>query len=329
MGITRVVVPTILLIFAEVIPSISGYIASQPQQYQRQELSNVVPKVPPNESRLSGEESIASSLFSSIQHVQISSTRQVTKVDDTTVPVDAVLSPLEAWCLSRLDQWYAKSQSFKCPFMRRRSGDILDTLESVMKHTMIRKECWPIMGPPQAHRPAGTNKKTNAIKYKGLSLSELHQNVLQDWKPDTDGKGYYITGKLTTPIFRDDCLFLGPDPDMPIHGLRKYVGVASHLFDYDTSRATLHSLEMKEDKNALVAKWTMSGILRLPWRPALPTFSGTTTYHIDDEGLIYCHEETWDCSAMRAFCHTLLPDIANAIWKSDDSQDERRKTDRE
>lgn len=229
------------------------------------------------------------------------------------------LSPLENWCLTRLDNWYRQSQSLKCPFMRRRSGDILDALETMTKHLVVRKGCWPLMEPPQAHRPAGTNKKTNVIKYKELSPDEIHKHILKDWKPETDGKGYYITGKLTTQLYQDDCLFLGPDPDLPIHGLRKYVGVASHLFDYDTSSATLHSLEMVQDdqnntEKKFVAKWTMSGILRLPWRPALPTFSGETIYHIDKEGLICCHEESWDCSALRAFCYTLLPQFSNIIW---------------
>jgi hypothetical protein len=239
--------------------------------------------------------------------------------------VNMTLSPLESWCLSSLDGWYTTSQSMKCPFFRRRSGDFLDTLEVVIKHTVIRKECWPLMGPPQAFRPAGTNKKTNTIKYIGLNLFQLHGLVLEDWKPGTDGKGYYITGKLTTQIYRDDCLFLGPDPDMPIHGLRKYVGVASHLFDYETSRAILRSLDIVEGDfetgRALVAKWTMSGILRLPWKPSLPTFSGQTTYHINEYGLIACHEEKWDCSVIRAFCHTLLPGLANRIWSLDPNKE--------
>jgi hypothetical protein len=244
---------------------------------------------------------------------------------ETTRTVTTTLSPVESWCLSSLDRWYITSQSMKCPFFRRRSGDFLDTLEIVIKHTIIRKECWPLMGLPQAFRPAGTNKKTNTIKYVGLNLKQLYDLVLEDWKPETDGKGYYITGKLTTQIYRDDCLFLGPDPDMPIHGLRKYVGVASHLFDYETSRAVLRSLDIAEDNfetgRALVAKWTMSGILRLPWKPSLPTFSGQTTYHINEDGLITCHEEKWDCSVIRAFCHTLLPDLANRIWSIDPNEE--------
>jgi Uncharacterized conserved protein (DUF2358) len=262
-----------------------------------------------------------------------------------TTTTTAVLSPLESWCLSKLDRWYGQSQSAKCPFLRRRSGDVLDTLEGVVRHTVIRRECWPLMGPPQAHRPAGSNRKLNRIKRRGSTLGEIRDRILDDWKVET-GKGYYVTGKLTTSIYRDDCWFLGPDPDMPIHGLRKYVGVAAHLFDYDASFATLDSLRIivpddddhHHDDNGggddddddddvssssaagrkLVATWTLGGILRLPWKPSLPTFSGRTVYHVDADGLIESHEESWDCSVMRAFCHTLFPKLADRIWPDED-----------
>jgi hypothetical protein len=171
------------------------------------------------------------------------------------------------------------------------------------------------MGPPQAWRPAGTNKKRRHIKYKGLPLETLKEYVLEDWKAE-NGKGYYVTGKLTTAIYRDDCQFLGPDPDMPIKGLRKYVGVAAHLFDFDESCATLKSLEIVDD--TLVAKWRLKGILKLPWRPHLPTFSGSTVYDFDEEGLIERHEETWNMSVAHAFCHTLFPGIAKRIWKEEE-----------
>lgn len=260
-------------------------------------------------------------------------------IDD---PSSSTFSPLEAWCLSKLDRWYTASQTAKCPFFRRRVGDSLDTLEEWVKYTIIRKECWPMMGPPQAHRPAGTNKKRNKIKYKGLSPTQLQNYVSNDWKADTK-KGYYITGKLTTAIYRDDCLFLGPDPDLPCSGLRKYAGVASHLFDYHTSFATLKSLEtitkndniknvFKEEEEeeeqgekiiALVARWKLIGVLRLPWRPSLPTLSGQTIYHIDNDGLIACHEESWDRSALEAFGHTFLPKLANRIWPNSISSDDR------
>jgi hypothetical protein len=147
-----------------------------------------------------------------------------------------------------------------------------------------------------------------------MALEELKAHVLSDWKAET-GKGYYVTGKLTTAIYRDDCLFLGPDPDMPIRGLRKYVGVAAHLFDYHESSAALKSLAVVDD--TVVAEWRLQGILHLPWRPRLPTFYGRTVYHIDAEGLIHRHEETWNMSVAHAFCHTLLPELAQHIWKEE------------
>jgi hypothetical protein len=235
----------------------------------------------------------------------------------STDPATATLNPLEAWCLSNLDRCYRESQSIKCPFLRRRYGDILDNVETLMKHTLVRRQCWPLLGPPQAWRPAGSNKKQQCIKYKGLSLEELRSFVWNDWRPET-GKGYYITGKLSTACYRDDCFFLGPDPDMPIRGLRKYVGVAAHLFDFHESCATLKSLEVVDD--TLVAEWQLKGILRLPWKPHLPTFSGKTVYQVDADGLIERHEEFWNISVAHAFCFTLFPKIAQRIWK--DSEEE-------
>ena len=331
-----------------------------------------------------------------------------TTIEDNDVTLEeqqqkiVVLSPIEAWCLSRMDRWYSTSQSMKCPFMRRRSGDVLDGVEKFMNRFIVRPECQQT---PQAHRPPGTNKKQNKIKHKHLTPEQIRRIILEDWTITTvtgngddnddctttsasssstnnnNSKGYYITGKLTTGVYRDDCLFLGPDPDMPIHGTRKYVGVASHLFDYKESDAVLHSLKIVSveelesvrlrptakvsaalrdvhlrdrrlcpydrpnsthknmhdgstttsaaaavsaytaiptstgNKICLVADWTLSGILRLPWRPSLPTFSGQTIYHLDDEGLVLCHEESWDCSAIQAFCHTLLPGLSEKIWR--------------
>jgi hypothetical protein len=306
--------PRLLVTFFGTISTVESYLVTKP------DLPQNILSVPPNDVPLSTDHlSDLSDTFIGNNNIELSDSAMIITAQPIVTPAaDAVLSPLEAWCLSRMDQWYSKSQSVKCPFLRRRSGDVLDTLETLMKYTVIRKECWPLLGPPQAHRPAGTNKKTNSIKHKGMLLSELKDYVLQDWKPQTDGKGYYVTGKLTTAVYRDDCLFLGPDPDLPIRGLRKYVGVAAHLFDFDTSRAILHSLEINNDDQILIANWTMSGILRLPWKPSLPTFSGQTIYYVDEDGLISCHEESWDCSVLRAFCHTLLPDLAETIWKNNE-----------
>lgn len=277
------------------------------------------------------------------------------------LPAVASFSPLEFWCLTKLDRWYALSQSVRCPFFRRRYGDALDVFEAFLRGVVIRAECLPMMGPPQAHRPPPATKRRHdaTAKHTELTPEELLERVEKDWKADT-GKGYYVTGKLTASIYRNDCLFLGPDPDLPLRSLRKYVGVASHLFDYRTSSATLESLEIvgkKKNNNnnyindgcdpdnhktkskepslyetsetngfpdgeettttILVARWKLRGVLRLPWKPSLPLLSGETIYHIGEDGLIACHEESWDCSAAKAFCYTFLPALANRIWRGE------------
>ena len=262
---------------------------------------------------------IASIATSDAWELQISST------SPSSIPTTAILSPFEAYCLNHLDRWYSKSQSLKCPFLRRRFGDMLDTVETLMKHLVIRQQCWQLMGPPQSQRPAGHNVKQRKKKLKRMPLMEVQRCIEQDWKPES-GKGYYVTGKLTTAIYRDDCYFVGPDPDMPIKGLRKYVGVASHLFDYHESMCTLKSLKIVTDKDYQIeAQWQLKGILKLPWHPHLPTFTGRTVYYLDDEGLIERHEEFWDMTVVHAFCQTLFPNLAARIWSKDKDNEEDEK----
>lgn len=245
-------------------------------------------------------------------------TAKLVGLSDNVVPNSihqtATLSPLEALCLHKMDIWYRKSQSQKCPFLRRRAGDTLDNIEVLMKHLIIREQCWHLMGPPQAWRPCGLNKKQALQKYNTVSPDLLHEIVMHDWKNET-GKGYYITGKLTTACYRDDCVFLGPDPDMPVRGLRKYIGVAAHLFDSETSHARLVSLQFDED-DVLEASWVMTGILRLPWKPTLPKVTGKTRYLTDARGLVWCHEESWDVSVAYAFLATLFPKLVHRFWRA-------------
>jgi hypothetical protein len=45
----------------------------------------------------------------------------------------------------------------------------------------------------------------------GLSKELLLDVIRSDWKPESK-KGYYVTGRLSPSIYRDDCVFDGPDP---------------------------------------------------------------------------------------------------------------------
>ena len=57
----------------------------------------------------------------------------------------------------------------------------------------------------------------------------------------SDGQ-YYITGKLDQTIFSDDCEFI--DPTTNVKGPETYSKAVAALFDHDTSRADLISMEV-------------------------------------------------------------------------------------
>jgi Uncharacterized conserved protein (DUF2358) len=222
------------------------------------------------------------------------------------------LSPFEDWCAREVEAWYQRAVSVKCPFFKRRFVDMLDGIDMVLRFLVIRHKSLDIFGPPPGHR----SKFSCEEKTLGLTTSQLVEAIRRDWREET-GKGYYITGNLNTTIFRDDCLFAGPDPDMPVQGLRKYLNAASQLFDRSKSCADLLSLDTSLDASGntvVVARWRMNGVLRLPWKPTLPEWTGSTTYHFDNKGLIYLHEETWDMSVWQAFMKTFAPKISERIW---------------
>ena len=219
----------------------------------------------------------------------------------------ASATPFEVWLATHLEDWYSTSLTIKCPFFRRRAADALDNIDMVCRFLLIRHKSLDL--PLGCRATAKTKDKT-----PDLPVNEIFNKILGDWKTETN-KGYYITGRLNTTIYRDDCFFDGPDPDMPVRGLRKYLNAASQLFDYHKSHAELLSLDIVHEK-LLVAEWKMEGVLRLPWKPLLPEWTGRTLYHLDEENLIFVHEETWDMSVGEAFVKTFFPNTGSKIWST-------------
>jgi Uncharacterized conserved protein (DUF2358) len=222
------------------------------------------------------------------------------------------LTPLEVWCTSQMDEWYTQSLLIKCPFFRRRMADLLDNIDMMMRFLIIRHKSLDMIGPPPGCRAAATvsSKQKQRIilpKVMGLTPAQTLELIRHDWMGSGSNSsekqrgrrlncGYYITGRLNTAIYRDDCWFDGPDPDMPVRGVRKYINAASHLFDHKTSTAELLDLQLGSSStttsssattSTIVATWRLSGVLHLPWKPKLPTWTGTTTYHLDQDGAFF------------------------------------------
>lgn len=45
-------------------------------------------------------------------------------------------------------------------------------------------------------------------------------------------------------------------------------------------------MEHNPESDLIKATWRINGVLHLPWRPTMPEWTGTTTYHRDADGLI-------------------------------------------
>ncbi|MCV3216910.1 DUF2358 domain-containing protein [Plectonema radiosum NIES-515] len=54
----------------------------------------------------------------------------------------------------------------------------------------------------------------------------------------------------------------------------------------------LHEVH-QEAEDTILAKWTVRGILRVPWKAHI-FFNGYSTYKLNSDNLIYEHIDTWD-----------------------------------
>lgn len=273
---------------------------------------------------------IPASIYSSTSTSTRSNRLERTALESSSMPKSSFFNDLDVI-------YTEASAKIKCPFFRRRVADTIDNVAMIMRFLIIRhKSIWSgldididldehmkVPGCKAVGKFIQIDEDGHSVKHKNLSVQRIQQIIVDDWSP-SNNKGYYITGRLNSTIYRDDCLFSGPDPDQPVRGLRKYLAAASNLFDSSKSFATLTDVSLVEDdlsdSNAKViqVRWRMEGVLMLPWRPKIKPWSGWTRYHLDDEGLILHHEEGWDISVLQAFVGTILPEVGDRIWGSND-----------
>ncbi|KAJ8908537.1 hypothetical protein NDN08_005243 [Rhodosorus marinus] len=193
--------------------------------------------------------------------------------------------------MDKLERMRESAEQLKCPFLRRRAVDFADAVKVVADWVASRHKRLDI-------RPF---LQTGELKRTKLSTEQVFEILRDDFLVNK----YYITGALTSQIYRDDCFFDSPDPDLPIRDLKKYRDAASNLFNRRLSRCDLLSIEIVEDK-LIVAEWRLEGVLRLPWKPSVKAFLGKTKFFLDGDGLVRRHEEQWSITVFDAFISTLL-----------------------
>lgn len=213
----------------------------------------------------------------------------------------------------------------KCPFWRRRFTDALDTVQQVVVWALrTRHKSLPLpaslTAPATGHSevaqdvaPDGIDKSVQRRrKWCNLPMDERVRIIRDDFVR----RQYYVTGRLSTALYRDDCLFDGPDPDGRVRGVRKFCDAAAGLFDVRLSRVDLIDIYVdprgqqtsaSSAADVVVAEWRLEGALKLPWRPLIKAYTGSTEYSFDAEGLVHTHVETWSISVIDAF--------VSVVWK--------------
>ena len=67
-----------------------------------------------------------------------------------------------------------------------------------------------------------------------------------------------------------------------------------------------------KDPHTISTRWRFAASLNVPGKPKLKPYTGSTTYKVNSDGLVYEHAEDWDISALDAFISILLPNFGAA-----------------
>jgi len=119
-----------------------------------------------------------------------------------------------------------------------------------------------------------------APKQTGLKLEEL-AGLLEQRLTATE---WFVTGEVDPTLFADNFAF--KDDSVATTGIQSYAEGVRKLFDQETARAELISVEPAPEKNAVVVVWRLEGRVNLPGRPTIPPYVVTTTLGTNSEGLI-------------------------------------------
>jgi hypothetical protein len=128
---------------------------------------------------------------------------------------------------------------------------------------------------------APLGKPETSPKTTGLSLSDLASRLTRDLTAGATGQGsYFLTGDLSTEIFKDDCEFV--DPTNRVSSLSRYQKALRIIFDPSQSIAQLVTpLTIHEEQRTISGRLRSRGFLQLPWRPYVKAYETDIVYSVD------------------------------------------------
>lgn len=131
--------------------------------------------------------------------------------------------------------------------------------------------------------PILTNTST---KVKNLPLETLKDRVVAGVAKDQ----WFVTGCVDASLFSDDFRFV--DPSVDVQGVQQYAEGVARLFDGKNSQIDVVSASVI-GTNQIEVVWRLEATMRLPFNPKIKPYLVTTTYTVDEDGLIVRQEETF------------------------------------
>ena len=198
--------------------------------------------------------------------------------------------------------------TIRCPFFRRRASDLLEAAVLVGRWLASRHKSLDLsLGLLPLSTVAGQPSRAH-----GKALGASHDELLAALFRDFHDSQCQVTGRISRRHFSETCVFDGPDPDMPVKGLDKYLSAAATLFNHRQSRCEILGLASSPgDQGRLepIVFWRIEGVVNLPWHPRIKPYVGATHFRTDADGLIVAAQEFWTITAFDAFVSTVVSDF--------------------
>ena len=188
---------------------------------------------------------------------------------------------------------------------------------------------------PKRNNKNKTNNFQNQKQQKQtdlVSVEEMVRRLSKDLVEGAHGRGgYFLTGDLSTDLFRDDCVF--EDPTNRVDSLSQYQTALTLLFDPERSTVELlgNGLSVTNGDGVSTAT-TITGRLRsrgylkvAPWKPYVKAYETTIVYTLDPiTGLVARQDQEWTKGASEALKETFTPS-----WNGEAPKSILPKTERE
>ncbi|GAX74802.1 hypothetical protein CEUSTIGMA_g2249.t1 [Chlamydomonas eustigma] len=137
-------------------------------------------------------------------------------------------------------------------------------------------------------------------KATGLEIRQLADRI----EAKLSMSEWFVTGMVDPSLFAKEFSF--KDDSVATKGIRSYAEGVRKIFDQETSRAEVVSVDTDAAKGIIVVTWRLEGCVNLPFKPRITPYVVTTTFEVDSDGLISSQLDEFSVPGWRLLAGALL-----------------------